>query len=179
MSESRSIGCSLWAAAAIVMSALFSTFMFSRQITTESDALMMTPTFTPSFVATVYPQETDTYFVVENNKISYSNAPAFTPCNYILFGEVFDLNGQPYTDFIVNIQMLHFEEAMATETPGQIYKDSGASQWDVLLPSLHVDYEIWLTSETGEELSPHIYVDMRDCDQNKAQVNFVQVKPLP
>jgi hypothetical protein len=155
-------------------------FDFEAMLATDTPPPTLTPTFTPSFVATIYPQETDAYFVVENNEIRYSNAPAFTPCNYALVGEVFDLNGEPYTDYVVNIQMLHFEEAMATETPGRIYKDPDDSHWDVLLPWVQVDYVIWLTAEDGdEELSPRIYVDMRDCDQNKAEVNFVQVRPLP
>lgn len=181
MSDNKTTGCGVWALVAILLSALFSAFTFSSELTIESPTPTTIPTLTPSFVATVYPQETETYFALENNQISYSHKPTLDrPCNYIIRGYVLDLNGQPFTDFVVNIQMIHIEEGMATERPGHVFKGETSSHWDVLLPSWEVDYIIWLTTEIGgEELSPPIIVETRECDQNEARVNFVQVKPLP
>jgi hypothetical protein len=187
MNENKTTGCGVWALVAILLSALFSTFTFNSEITIESPVPTTIPTLTPSFITTVQPQETDAYFVLENNQISYSRFQTLgMPCYYYIVGRVLDMNGQAFTDFVVNIQMIGLEEGVTPPAPGYRYAgmdgyiEDGASHWGALLPSWRVAYEIWLTTEIGgEELSPHIYVDMRDCDQNEARVNFVQVKPLP
>jgi hypothetical protein len=155
------------------------------QTTINSAARVATPT--PSgLITTIVPQETDTYFAVENNQISYGYSKNLgMPCYYKMAGRVLDLNGEPFTDFVVNIQMITIDEVPPPERPGYAfpgegYETDGAAGWGSLLPSWSADYEIWLTTEIdGEELSPHIYVDMRECDQNEARINFVQVKLLP
>ena len=184
MSVTKNSGCGLWALLVIIVSALFG--FSSNQIVTDTPPPTLTPTFTPSFVATIYPQETDAYFVVENSEISYSYHPTLDwPCNYIIEGRVFDINGQPYTNLVVNIQMIGLEEGVKPPDPSHRFpggngNEAGEGYWEALLPSWSVNYIVWLTTEIGgEELSPHIIVSTRDCDQNKAEVNFVQVRPLP
>ncbi len=143
------------------------------------------PTLTPSFVATVYPQKTDSYFVVENNEISYSHFQTLgMPCYYHMVGRVLDLNGEPFTDFVVNIAGILFDGAPPEHGyafPGEGgYAEDFPSGWGSLLPTSPVKYEVWLTTEIGgTDLSSHVAVLPRDCDHNQAQINFVQVRPFP
>lgn len=176
MSDNKNAGCGLWALLAIIVSAFFATS--SNQITTTSPTATLIPTIAPTFVATVYPQETDTYFVMENNEITYSYAPNLgMPCYYEMVGRVLDLNGQPFTDYVVNIAGILVEGAPPEHGYAFPYEGGG---WGSLLPASPVEYEVWLTTEIdGEELSPHITILPRACDQNQARIDFVQVRPLP
>jgi hypothetical protein len=137
------------------------------------------------FIATVMLTNTDAPFVVENNQITYRYRQTLgRPCYYVISGRVLDLDGEPFTDFIVNIKDIPFEEIAPVQGsgvfPGSGIEDEGASGWSFLLPQSTVDYEIWLTTGIGgEEISPHIFVQTRECDQNWAIINFVQVKALP
>jgi hypothetical protein len=178
MAENTNNGCGLWLFGAMIAALILGLFAV------PSPSYSSTPASAP-LVITVVPQMTDTYFAVENNQISYSYAYTLdSPCNYILVGRVLDLNGEPFTEYVVNIKMIAIEE-LAPEKPGYVfpgggYIDDGASGWASLLSTWNADYIIWLTTEIGgEELSNHIYVPMRGCDLNQARINFVQVKPFP
>jgi hypothetical protein len=76
-------------------------------------------------------------------------------------------------------------EGLIPEEPGYAFPGEGGfatgpSGWSSFLPQWQVSYEIWLTDKIdGKELSPHIIVPSRDCDENRAIFNFVQVRPLP
>ena len=125
------------------------------------------------------------YFALENGTILYDAVPTLDNCNHIISGTVHDINGHPFTQFVVNIRMLLYEGTPPAD--GAHFPGSGSellssspddpSSWDFLLPTWYVDYEIWLTDSIGGvELSPHILVPARHCDQNHAIVNFVQIR---
>ncbi len=187
MSENGSVGCGLWGflgAIALVFLGLFAGNMSSHDSSSEAAAIVASPTVSETLVVrTLEPQEVNTYFVVENNQVSYGYYPTLgEPCYYVLSGHVLDLNRKPYTEFVVNIKTVDIEGVVPAS--GYAFPDKGSftedgiSGWVALLPML-TDYEIWLTTEVnGTELSPHILVHMADCTQNRAIVNFIQIKPL-
>lgn len=191
MSENVGTGCSIWVAATAII------FGFLAMFTGESTLGYSTPTPIPTLAAsissavpsiplvlTVTPQETDAYFILANNQIIYTYTPTLgKPCYYVIAGRVFDLRGEPYTNFVVNIKMLDeiAPEGPAYAFPGEGgYAQDGPSRWIVMLPQSPVEYEIWLTTEVGgDELSAHIILPPKDCDHNMAIVDFVQVKTFP
>jgi hypothetical protein len=141
-------------------------------------------TASPPLIVTVPAQETDAYFVLANNQITYTNSPTLgQPCYYLIAGRVFDLQGEPFTDFVVNIRMI---DELAPQNPGYAFPGEGGdaadgpSRWITLLPQSPVEYEIWLTTAIGgEELSSRVIIPPQSCDHNMAIVDFVQVCPLP
>jgi hypothetical protein len=182
MSETKNPGCAVWALLTILMSMIFA--ISGLRLTTNS--LASAPTQPPPIIIeTVVPQETDTYFTVENNQISYGYSQNLgTPCYYEMVGRVLDLSGKPFTKFIVHIRMVEIEDTITEEGyayPGENgYAHDGPSGWGTVLPTAPVRYEIWLITKTGgEELSPHILVKPHDCEHNEARINFIQVKALP
>ncbi len=52
---------------------------------------------------------TEPYFALENDTILYDAVPTLDNCNYIISGTVHDINGHPFTQFVVNIRMLLYE----------------------------------------------------------------------
>lgn len=183
MSEKAAPGCELWMMVTIVAGIL--------ALVVGNYAYVPTPPLTTSssnsvLTSTVVPQETDTYFIVENNVISFTHFPTLgQPCYYLISGHVLDLNGEPFTDFVVNIKMIDIEGVAPEESgyafPGDgAFAEDGPSGWTTMLPQWQVSYEIWLTTDRGgETLSPHIVIPAQDCGHNRAIVNFVQAKPIP
>ncbi len=182
MTETRNPGCAVWVALAILMSMIF--VVSGTQLITYSGTSNTTPT--PSIIIeTLVPQETYAYFAVENNQIGYGYSQNLgMPCYYEMVGRVLDLNLSPYTAFVVNIAGVFIEGAgpeRGYAFPGEGgYAEDGPSGWGSLLPAAPITYEVWLTTKIGgEELSPHILITPHDCYHNEAQINFIQVKPLP
>jgi hypothetical protein len=188
MTENISAGCGLLSFVATIIfafSAIFTGGMISTPNTpTPIPTLTAGVASSPPLVLTLIPQDTDAYFLPANNQINYiSTSTLGRPCYYAIAGRVFDLQGDPFTDFVVNIKML---DDLAPERSGYAfpgeggYAEDGPSRWVTLLPQSPVEYEIWLSTEIGgDELSPHIIIPSQDCDHNMAIIDFVQVKNLP
>jgi hypothetical protein len=117
-------------------------------------------------------------FEVQNNAITFSQMETLgKPCYYLMQGQVLDLNGQYFTGFDVYIQMVEIEE-VGPEEPGLAYKFEDGT-WNSMLPNWQVAYNVWMTLEGSEErISPVITVPGRDCNQNVATINFVQIRPV-
>ena len=101
------------------------------------------------------------------------------PCYYEMVGRVLNLNGKPYTNFVVNIAGVFIEGAdpeIGYAFPGEGgYAEDGPSGWGSLLPAAPITYEVWLTKEIGgEELSVHISVPPQECDHNQSRINCIQ-----
>src|SRR5262245_61651793 len=101
MVETSRPGCGVWIIGAIF--ALFASAWFfgvnSSNAASQTIVDMPTPTPAAPLILTLEPQETDAYFVVENNQISFSYFQTLgMPCYYTMIGRVLDLNGKPYTD---------------------------------------------------------------------------------
>jgi hypothetical protein len=190
LSANAKIGCGFWGF--FVMLAFLFLVAPVNSNTSISAILAVTPTISASpspsealVVKTLVPQEeANTHFIVENNQVNYIYYRTLgQPCYYVLSGHVLDLNGEPFTNFVMNIKTVDIEGTVPDSGyafPGNgSFAEDGTSGWVALLPTL-TDYEIWLTTEVGgTELSPHIRIHMGDCNQNRAIVNFVQVRPLP
>jgi hypothetical protein len=180
MAENTNNGCGLWLFGAIISALILGLFTATSPPNSSSSA-------SAPLVITVFPQTADAYFVVENNQISYSHIDTLDyPCNYSLVGRVLDLNGEPFTEYVVNIQMIPLEDGVAPPNPSHAfpgatkYTEDGSSGWSALLPSWSADYTIWLIDKIGgQELSPHIIVPTQDCEHNEARINFVQVSQHP
>jgi hypothetical protein len=129
-------------------------------------------------VITALPYEGDFPFVLQNNEIVYSMSETLgKPCYYLIQGQILDVNGEPFNDVVVILEMLDDfpEQTLGYEFPNES-GESGA--WVAVLPSSPVAYEVWLqTSRDGEQISPKIYVPPRGCDNNLATLTFVQVHP--
>lgn len=190
MPEKAAPGCALelWIMVAAIVAGILALVIGSHApVMTPSTA--SSPTTSPSspvLTSTVIPQETDAYFMVENNLISFTHFPTLgQPCYYLISGRVLDLKAEPFTDFVVNIKMIDIEgvapEEIVYAFPGDgAFSEDGPSGWATMLPQWQVSYEIWLTTDrAGKELSHHIVIPAQDCDHNRAIVNFVQVKSVP
>ncbi|MBK9746865.1 MAG: hypothetical protein IPO91_08775 [Chloroflexi bacterium] len=142
-----------------------------------------------AFYATTLKEQgsTDTaapYFALENDTILYDAVSTLDNCNYIIVGTVHTLDGTPFTDFIVNIHMVLDEvepppDSFASPEFWTARPDdpSDPSNWGFFLVNWQIPYEIWLTDlRGGTVLSDRIYVLERDCDQNRATLNFVQIR---
>jgi hypothetical protein len=179
MSDTTQNGCGLWvfgAMIALIIGTLLSVGV--EQSSFSSETLRVPPT------ATIEPEQTDTFFVVQDNQITYTYSENLgKPCYLEMGGQVFDLEGNPFTEFVVNIKML--DDLPPEETgyalPGEGgHVEDGPSRWITLLPAAPVEYEIWLSTEIGgDDLSPHIIVPPKGCAHNLAIINFVQVKSPP
>ncbi len=184
MSQNTNSGCGFWGFLglfSLVILGLFTNAHTSTSVTL-SPTLIIDETPSPSsfsVVQTLVPQDSNPYFTIENNQISYTYFHTLGhPCYYLLSGHVLDINKQPFTKFVVNIKTVSVEGVVPESgyaLPGNgTFEEDGVSGWIALLPIL-TDYEIWLTSKVnGTELSPHFVVHMRGCNQNRAIVNFVQ-----
>jgi hypothetical protein len=181
MSEKTIPGCGLWIILSITSGILA---LFVGDYTSIPTSLAtIPPAPNPVLEVTVVPQETSAPFVLENNQITYAYTPTLgKPCYYEIAGHVLDLQGMPFTDFVVNIKMLdeNAPERPGYAIPGQGFAEGGPSGWATVLPASPLSYEIWLTTEIGgDELSPHVVVPPQQCSHNQAIVNFVQVRSLP
>lgn len=184
MSETKGLGCNVWVVLSLILGATF--MILTNPQPNSSGYTTLEPTVssisaTP-LVATVIPQDVITYFEVQNNEIVYSYKPTLdTPCNYVIQGQIFDLEGKPYTDAIVNINMISdlAPERPAYASPGEGPEAFGPSGWAALLSNWNVNYNVWLTSTVGgEPISPIIYVETKGCDNNVATLSFIQVLPF-
>lgn len=127
------------------------------------------------------PAPTQDYpFEVSENRIIYTYHDTLDwPCNYIIEGRIFGLEGQPYSNAVVNIEMLR-DISSGRASVANPAERLGPSGWSALLVSWDVAYEVWLSETIGSEpLSPRVYVPPRGCDNNVASVDFVQVRSLP
>lgn len=182
MSESVGSGCRSWWIWLLVFAALsFATMIYhpgGGRIAQEASA---TPspylTATPLTLAVPTPQGSFP-FAVQDNQITYIyRATLDWPCNYLISGYVLDRQGNPFTNFVVNIRMLALESA---DSPLAHQHPNSDSSWTALLVSWEVPYEIWLsTGVDGEAISPHVYIPPQDCEHNEAIVGFIQAAPLP
>jgi hypothetical protein len=184
ISEIKGLGCGLWAILSLVLITVFTVATnpqngISGNSSIEATASQISPT---PLIATVIPQDLTTYFVVQNNQIIYSYEPTFdTPCNYIIQGQIFDFEGEPFTDAIINIHM-HSDlapERPAYASPGEGPESFGPSGWAALLSNWNVNYRVWLTTSVGGvPVSPVVYVETKGCNNNVATLNFIQVRPF-
>jgi hypothetical protein len=171
----------LWLFIAVIISQLI--VIFAGVTTPVYDAA---PIPENPVIITVVPQDEGAYFVVENNEITFREWPnEGLPCYYLMSGRVLDMDGEPFTEFAVNIKTIPLE-GIITEGPGYAlpgdgsFSEDGTSGWATMLPQWQISYQVWLTSEIGgRELSPVVIVPARDCDQNWAVLNFIQVRLLP
>jgi hypothetical protein len=183
MSEPTRTGCGLWLSIVVIVSLMIATFTGVTAPVYD----VTTPTPENLGFVTVIPQSADAYFVVENNQVNYASFPTLgNPCYYLISGYVLDLNGEPFTDYVVNLMTAPANEEVLPEGPGYSFPgdgsfpEDGPSGYSTLLPNWQVNYELWMTNELGgEALSSHVIVPTMDCDRNRAIVNFVQVRPLP
>lgn len=129
----------------------------------------------------IFPSASADFILVENS-IDYVHWPnQGIPCEYLISGNVTNLAGNAYTNFVVNIQTAPLPDFIP-EGPFHAFPNNGSFQEDgpsgyvITLPNWQVDYEIWLTGHVnGRAISEHVIVPTRDCDHNRAIVNFVQV----
>lgn len=183
--QNTNFGCGLWMILIVAFFAFLAFTSGTRSLTLNQQPITTTATpLPPVLTITIVPETTDKYFVLENNLITYTYSKNLgRPCYYEMTGHVRDINGQPYSKFIVNIKMLNTEmpPELGYAFPGEGGNiEDGVSGWGSLLPQDTVRYEIWLTDKIGGvELSPHIIVPPQGCDHNLATINFVQVKPIP
>lgn len=133
----------------------------------------------------IAPEDEDFPFIVQNNTIIYSYKETMDkPCNYLIKGSIFALDGKPYTNLVVHIEMLPIEEGVEPDRGywfpySESTENTGPSIWGGLLPSWDVTYMIWLSdTRDGEQLSPMVLIPTQDCNHNVATINFVQVRPL-
>ena len=186
MSQNTTSGCGFWGILGLVSLVILGlTHISISAILSPPPIISETPAPSSfSVVQTLVPQDSNPYFTIENNQISYTYSHTLgQPCYYVLSGRVLDINKRPFTKFVVNIKTVSFE-GVAPESgyalPGNgAFEEDGVSGWIALLPIL-TDYEIWLTTKVnGTELSPHFVVHMKDCNQNRAIVNFIETEALP
>jgi hypothetical protein len=158
----------------------------SSQPTPTQIGFAPSETFNPSLVTIVEPPEIDAPFAVLDNQLLYGYSETIN-CQYVIAGEVFDLNGDPLTeDIAVVLDMIELQEIEGDDEARQLsYSypgddvERGASGWAAVVVNWDVDYWVWLTRiSTGEVISPKVLVQTQDCENNLAVVNFVQVAPL-
>ncbi len=172
MTSNKGSGCGIWA----ILSTLFLVLGFaSIQGGTKLN------TASPTLAATVIPQQSDTAFSVKDNLITYSKRETLDlPCNYIIEGNVVDLQGKPVKDAVVNVRMVG---DLAPKKPGYAFpgdgpENLGESAWMALLPNWNSNYEVWLTTSMGgETISPVVFVETKGCNNNVATLSFIQVHP--
>lgn len=128
------------------------------------------------------------YFLVTDEGINYASvSPSDAPCYYGISGNVIDLYGVPYIDFVANLKMRTAESLLSDQEdeygyPGTdtgLYR-SDPSGWHIWFLGQPGDYELWLTTDIGgEELSPRVLISITDCSHRFVTVNFVQIQALP
>ncbi|MBN8638339.1 MAG: hypothetical protein J0M07_23710 [Anaerolineae bacterium] len=156
-------GCLLWIVIFTAVGAVFYTSTPTEQRNTDATA---------------------PYFALENETILYDAVPTLDDCNYIIVGTVHTLDGTAFTDFIVNIHMVLDEvepppDSFASPEFWTASPDdpSDPSNWGFFLVDWRVPYQIWLTDvRGGTVLSDRIFVPARECNQNRATLNFVQIR---
>lgn len=130
-----------------------------------------------------YSSDEDLPFVLQNNTLIYSHKDTLDrPCNRIIEGYIYTIDGKPNVELVVNSTMLDdsFEPPKSYWIPyADSEVDSGPSKWGSLLPTAQWDYYVWLSqSVDGEPISPEIRVEHLGCDYNVVTINFVQVRPI-
>ena len=184
MNVENDYGCSLWAIVfTLITSLLITGIDLEHLAVTRSipDGFAPSESINTDLVLDVNSDEQDTPFVVQNNQILYGHSETLD-CQYVIAGEIFDLNGNPIVeDIVVTLDLLELEgdfPEFSYSFPGDSM-ERGDSGWSAVVVNWDVDYLIWLTRvSTGERISPQIFVPTQDCENNLAVVNFVQVAPL-
>jgi hypothetical protein len=118
-------------------------------------------------------------FEVVDHTITYEHTDDLgMPCYYHMRGTVHDIQGEAFTDFVVNIMMLDLAPPVGYAWPGEnAFIEDGSSGWGTMLPQAPVPYLVWLTVDRGgRRISPIIWVPSLGCDDNTAVINFVQVR---
>lgn len=139
------------------------------------------PALTTDVTTALETDEQDIFFIVQNNQIHYGYSYTLD-CQYVIAGEIFDLNGDPITeDVVVTLDMLELEGDVPEYSfsfPGNS-TERGPSGWAAVVVNWDVDYMVWLTRlSTNERISPQVFVQTQDCENNLAVINFIQVAPL-
>jgi hypothetical protein len=145
-------------------------------VTSTSSVLITTATNPSQLVIPVPTSSQATPFVVQDNQITYGHENTLN-CEYVIGGQILDMQGEPFDDAVVNINLLELEGVSPSDQVSYSYPSDG--QWSALLPNMSADYEIWLTkTREGESISPYVIVSTKDCNDNSATVNFIQIAPL-
>lgn len=177
-------GCSVWIITSLLtLVAIFSVIGIPNSIQEQMPhGFSPSERINPALVLNIEFSDEDMPFQVQGNRIFYGRSNTYD-CQYVLGGEIFGLSGNPITeDIMITLDLIELEGDNRPEFshsfPGQD-TERGISGWSTVVVSWDVDYLVWLTQiSTGERVSPKIYVETQDCDNNLAVINFVQVKPL-